>query len=77
MKTRRLPKIYPADQIAFGADNVQDAPRSFGGYHHRTPRPPTPFQKGSAPIQKGVEPPSHTRKPAKRESVPHNRKATP
>jgi len=77
MKTRRLPKIYPADQISFGSDNVQDAPRSFGGYHHRTPRPPTPFQKGSAPIQKVVEAQSHIGKPSKRDSVPHNRKNRP
>ena len=75
--TRRLPKIYPDDQISFGPDNVQDAPGCAGGCHHRTPRPQTPFQKGSGPFQKGLEAPSHPRKTHKRDKVPHNRKATP
>jgi hypothetical protein len=67
--------VYPSDQIAFGPDNVQDAPRCAGGYQHRAPRSPTPFQKGSGPIQKGLESPSHPMKHPKREKFPHNRKA--
>ena len=44
--------VYPSDQIAFGPDNVQDAPRCAGGYQPAPPGLQPHFKKVPAQFKR-------------------------
>lgn len=74
MKRRHSPHFYPSDQIDFGPDNVQDAPRCAGGYRHRTPPPSNPISKRFRPNSKGSGVAIPRPKTPKRDKLPPNPK---